>query len=89
MAGVVHQAQIFVTVVVSIAYVHLIDAPFERWRQRRVDAVPARRAVSTTRLASHTSARIAPQVLRPLRAINPGLPLGLAEKSAAGEGMGS
>lgn len=54
MAGVVHQAQIFVTVVVSIAYVHLIDAPFEPWRQRRVDAVPARRAVRTTRLASHT-----------------------------------
>jgi hypothetical protein len=54
MAGVVHQAQIIGTVVVSIADVHLIDAPFERWRQRRVDAVPARRALGTTRLASHT-----------------------------------
>jgi peptidoglycan/LPS O-acetylase OafA/YrhL len=45
--GALSLALIIVTVVISIAYVHLIDAPFERWRQRRVDTVATRKAFST------------------------------------------
>jgi peptidoglycan/LPS O-acetylase OafA/YrhL len=46
-----------VTVLISIAYVHWIDAPFERWRQARAtrtkqervpDALPQPRGVAVT-----------------------------------------
>jgi peptidoglycan/LPS O-acetylase OafA/YrhL len=34
------------TVLLSIAYVHSIDAPFERWRQRRATHAKPRRALA-------------------------------------------
>jgi peptidoglycan/LPS O-acetylase OafA/YrhL len=37
-------AMVAITVLVSIAYVHWIDAPFERWRQRRATRIGQQRA---------------------------------------------
>jgi peptidoglycan/LPS O-acetylase OafA/YrhL len=41
---------IAVTVAIAMAYVHWIDAPFERWRQRRAE-VPLRRSTEMAAIA--------------------------------------